>query len=196
MSPDAQTPKPTASHPTAATNYAPSVPISVYRELAAEFQAQKAMLDSLNTQNQHLVQQNQKLRQEIEKLVQSALQVRQTAETMQPMGWNPTMPIPQELAAEAGRAKAPRVGRPERSRAAGASDISPMAKQRPTLPATAVLGESYVMEHDEKRPWSGNLERSSDLNSLWLVLAIIAIVATAFGAGFLIVRPFLPNPGR
>jgi len=52
------------------TNHNPyllSVPLSVYRELAAELQAAEAMLDSCNAQNQHLAKQNQQLRQEISK---------------------------------------------------------------------------------------------------------------------------------
>ncbi len=57
----------TTSNKTPNTNYtySPSVPISVYRELAAELQAAEALLDSLNAQNQHLAKHNQKLRQEI-----------------------------------------------------------------------------------------------------------------------------------
>ncbi len=47
------------------------MPISVYRELAAELQATQAMMDSLNAQNQQLVQQNQNLRQEVAKVLQS-----------------------------------------------------------------------------------------------------------------------------
>jgi len=60
-----------------------SVPISVYRELAAELQTAEAMLDSLNAQNQQLVQQNQHLRQEIEKVVQSALHMQQVVASLQ-----------------------------------------------------------------------------------------------------------------
>ncbi|NJO80005.1 MAG: hypothetical protein HC827_16790 [Cyanobacteria bacterium RM1_2_2] len=51
----------------------PSVPISVYRELAAELQATRVMVDSLNHQNQTLGQENQKLRQEIQRVVYSVM---------------------------------------------------------------------------------------------------------------------------
>src|ERR671932_193136 len=63
--------------PTPANKYSPSVPISVYRELAAELQTAQAMLDSLKAQNQQLVKQNQQLRQEVEKVVQSAQHLQQ-----------------------------------------------------------------------------------------------------------------------
>src|ERR671932_1404082 len=63
--------------PTPGNKYSPSVPISVYRELAAELQAAQAMLESLKAQNQQLVKQNQQLRQEVEKAVQSAQHLQQ-----------------------------------------------------------------------------------------------------------------------
>ncbi|MEO0520291.1 MAG: hypothetical protein AAF171_23660 [Cyanobacteria bacterium P01_A01_bin.116] len=63
----------------APTNYAPSVPMSVYRELAAELRANKAVIDSLNSRNQQLLQQNQFLKQEIHNVVQATLTLGQAA---------------------------------------------------------------------------------------------------------------------
>lgn len=65
--------------PTAPTNYAPSVPMSVYRELAAELRANKAVIDSLNSRNQQLAEQNQFLKQEIHNVVQATLNLGQAA---------------------------------------------------------------------------------------------------------------------
>ncbi|MGH7997906.1 MAG: hypothetical protein ACREPR_00340, partial [Brasilonema sp.] len=48
----------------------PSVPLSVYRDLATELQGVQAKLDALNAQNQHIMQENQLLRQEIAKAVE------------------------------------------------------------------------------------------------------------------------------
>lgn len=70
-----------------ASGYAPTVPMSVYRELSAELQASKAMLDSLNQQNQQLARQNQQFRQEIERLSASALNLQQIAGLPQ-AGWS------------------------------------------------------------------------------------------------------------
>ncbi|NJL23707.1 MAG: hypothetical protein HC895_27585, partial [Leptolyngbyaceae cyanobacterium SM1_3_5] len=78
---------PTAARSNASAGYAPSVPITVYRELAAELQATKTLLDSMNTQNQQLARHNQQLRQEIEQLAQSAINLRQSADAFQP-SWN------------------------------------------------------------------------------------------------------------
>ncbi|WP_315785928.1 hypothetical protein [Fischerella sp. JS2] len=58
---------------TTTQNYSPSVPLSVYRDLAAELQAAQARINTLTAQNQQIVQENQLLRQEIAKVVQSVL---------------------------------------------------------------------------------------------------------------------------
>jgi hypothetical protein len=55
----------------------PAVPISVYRELAAELQATQAMLDSVHAQNQHLRQQNHQLQHDVEGILQSAHKMQQ-----------------------------------------------------------------------------------------------------------------------
>lgn len=70
------------SHPaesSASNHHAPSVPMSVYRELAAELKANKAVIDSLNSRNQQLLQQNQFLKQEIHNVVQATLNLGQVA---------------------------------------------------------------------------------------------------------------------
>jgi len=63
----------------ASGHYAPSVPMSVYRELATELRANKAVIDSLNSRNQQLMEQNQRLRQEIHNVVQATLSLGQFA---------------------------------------------------------------------------------------------------------------------
>ncbi|MGC1395516.1 MAG: hypothetical protein WA828_14635, partial [Coleofasciculaceae cyanobacterium] len=63
--------------PNAANKYSPSVPITVYRELAAELQAAQTTIDSLRSQNQQLVKQNQQLQQQVEKVVHSAQHLQQ-----------------------------------------------------------------------------------------------------------------------
>ena len=63
----------------ASTHYAPSVPMTVYRELAAELRANQAVIDSLNSRNQQLLEQNQRLKQEIHNVVQATLSLGQVA---------------------------------------------------------------------------------------------------------------------
>jgi TolA-binding protein len=63
--------------PPSTNKYSASVPISVYRELAAELQAAQTTIDSLRSQNQQLVKQNQQLQQQVEKVVHSAQHLQQ-----------------------------------------------------------------------------------------------------------------------
>ncbi|NER84038.1 MAG: hypothetical protein F6K42_31770, partial [Leptolyngbya sp. SIO1D8] len=59
----------------ASSGYSPSVPISVYRELATELKTTQNIVESLTKQNQQLVRQNKLLRHEIQRFVQSAEQL-------------------------------------------------------------------------------------------------------------------------
>ncbi|MCZ0900741.1 hypothetical protein ON021_12625, partial [Microcoleus sp. HI-ES] len=69
--------------PENSNSYSPSVPISLYREVTAELQAAQAMVDSLKTHNQQLVQQNQQLRREVETVVQVSQQLQQVVNSAQ-----------------------------------------------------------------------------------------------------------------
>lgn len=163
--------------------YRPSVPISVYKELSAELQAAQAMLDSLNSQNQQLAKENQQLRQEIEKVVQSALHAQQVV-TSFPSGSRvevPPPPIEPEIRT------APNALTPKRR-----PPQPPPLKAEPALLTDS--SESLVIEQEEgryRRPTKP--ERSADVSGWWLIIVIFLIVATAFGTGFLIVRPLLNN---
>lgn len=71
----------------------PSVPISVYKELATELQATRAMIESLNNRNQQLVHQNQMIRQEVERVVQASFNLQQIVDFTTPPenGLHPTI---------------------------------------------------------------------------------------------------------
>jgi TolA-binding protein len=82
----------------------PSVPISVYRELATELKATQAMVESLTHQNQQLTEQNQMLRQEMLHFADSADRLRQAVGYRQPQvspdGANPHEFMPSPFEAE------------------------------------------------------------------------------------------------
>lgn len=162
---------------------APSVPISVYRELAAELQTTRAMVDALNGKNQHLDQENQKLRQEMQRVVHSVLALQpwiDASEEIRPMPPprknTPRQAVPEKLTPE----------RPTWEETAAASAIA--AKLRPNEPAAEWLTETATTP---QRISQSN--QATKLSGLWLTLIIIGIIVTAFGAGFLIMRPFLPT---
>ena len=162
------------SPPALANTYAPSVPISVYRELAAEMQANQAMLEFLTAQNQQLVQQNQQLRQEIEKLAQSAVYLQQLANSFEPQV---QYKLPQQVKTELAPAIAPRPESP------------PPAPATPPEPSE--LSEELFTEQQESRDRRPSPpERASESGGGWLIVAIVLIIVCAGTAGFLVIRSF------
>lgn len=193
---NAMTPKPSTrnvnSPGQAATpstpSYSPSVPISLYREVTAELQASKATIDALKNQNQQLSKQNQLLRQEIEKAVQSAMQLRQTANALGSIETDSAAVEPPKATQPAHRVPDPEP----------VFQIPTMPPRPPAMPKdieTAFAPEDLVIEQDSKPRRKIQLEKtaSGELNGWWLGIVIVMIVVTAFGAGFMIVRPLLPS---
>lgn len=190
-----------SSNQAGANGYAPSVPISVYRELAAELQASKAMLDSLNAQNQQLTKQNQQLRKEIELVVQSALQLRQVAESSQPMGWGTAsedLMDSSEFVAELNRTEPIRsqpIQRPAqriKPQSTANVDVFPSPQKNKSPESIGLSNELFTEQEEGHRPTSSPT-RASDTGGTWLAITIFLIIVSAFGTGFLIVRPLLPS---
>lgn len=181
---------------TPGTNYAPSVPISVYRDLAAELQATKAMLDSMSSQNQQLARQNQQFRQEVERLVQSATTLQHIAGLTQAQP--PARPTPPsnpdhpEAIADVVRQQAARSAqRPARPVTAPPS-AEPISAQ-PNLADLPPVADDLFTEQREEQLIPTPKTATKDLGSLWLTITILVIVITAFSASFLIFRAFLPR---
>jgi len=272
------------SHPvnpiqSAPTHYAPSVPMSVYRELAAELRANKAVIDSLNSRNQQLLAQNQRLKQEIHNVVQATLNlgqfagvarqapqdefpsaiapdtlaklVRAQGEARKVVPASPTQdhppareiqqpaypqPAPEyrdprraaqeesyRVAAEV-RQSAPqpvvqnRVPRPIQSAPAqvksperapapkrkvaksvakptakAAARPAPARQQRADIVPVApkALPKLFTEQTGNYRKSGLDTAEDKEISGIWLALSIILIVVTAFGAGFLIMKPLL-----
>ncbi|HIK15134.1 MAG TPA: hypothetical protein IGS53_07605 [Leptolyngbyaceae cyanobacterium M33_DOE_097] len=158
--------------------HSPSVPISLYREVASELQTTKKQVESLKTQNQQLVEQNQKLRVEIERVVQVALRLRQIADAQN---------------AESGTAATALPGvelRPENgSQPANAISFG-LAKDT----AEPGIDPNRLFTEQEAKPQrTSSSERFPEVSGWWLILVVFVIVITAFGMGFAIVSPLLPK---
>ena len=247
--------------------------MSVYRELAAELRANKAVIDSLNSRNEQLLKQNQRLRQEIHHVVQAALTLGQAAGVARPAkeGLHSSSPrnsssshgsVPggaqEDLSDQSSadtlaslvRSKGEK--KAERQKNAGDSNLDAPADEIPTVYEPLIMpvqnalakatrnrvpkpiGEGQSAERPGKRQGlrstksasyqsqtstqtgtqsglqfsavlpklfteqSGNhrssiLEKDSEkeIGGIWLALSIILIIMTAFGAGFLIMKPLL-----
>jgi hypothetical protein len=187
-------PNPNTPSPGQAT-YAPSVPISIYRQVSTELECAQTVMDSLKTQNQQLVEQNQQLRLEIERVVQSTLQLRQVADAykpLQPSGETAESNL--ELHFEAPPAP-PMPPAQAMGLHASFAEIDPSVPRNLSRKATAdgIDTTKPVIEQEARPRRSAASERTQEVGGWWLVLIILLIVVTAFGTGFLIVRPLLPN---
>lgn len=164
------------------SSYAPSVPVSVYRELAAELQATKAMVDSLSNQNNHLTHQNHLLRQNIHQMVQVALQLGHHAGVAHPAEAEMTFSTP-SVQPPYSPVNQPEEPQPLTSPAAEPSRPQPARK--------AELSKIFTEQSGEKRRYSLESTAGGSMSTLWLIASIAIIILTAFGAGFLIMRPLI-----
>jgi len=252
----------------------PTVPMHVYRELAAELQSTKAMLEAIQQQNQrlsqqnlHLTQQNQQFQAEMVNVVNAALSMRQTAESFQAPPEQPRevktdqpiAPLPPVIDASyvpsaphssPSGSNGYQNGYPGRSGGAISPSAPPSAPQSPVIPlqltrsngvdypqsprsegfepgfnninginsstnpnhsaqssAQSLVQSSaqpqnpgtrlYTEQPGGYERWGNAGEEPGERSGLWLLVAIVATIVTAFGAGYWLVRPLLnSNPGR
>ncbi|MEM7555543.1 MAG: hypothetical protein AAF378_15880 [Cyanobacteria bacterium P01_A01_bin.84] len=166
---------------TVSGGHSPTVPISVYRDLAAELQAAQAKLDALANQNQQLVQENQQLRQEIGKAIQSVLQLQNFAE-----------PPKHSSNPQSRYTQSPR-NLNERT-----ETVPRIKRNNPQLktPRPRSIPEPILVEEQEVRYYRSRPREVSAGNGWFLAIAILLIIFAAFGAGYLIVRPLLGLQNR
>ncbi|MEM0982037.1 MAG: hypothetical protein AAGH78_17425 [Cyanobacteria bacterium P01_H01_bin.58] len=181
------------------TGYSPSVPISVYRELAMELKGIQQTADALKRQNQQLMRQNQLLRGEIQRFVQSAQQLGHFAGVM-PQEAPVAKPEPPLQAAQPDPVPSRSVSpQPDILSAAMTASVEAAIvpqeperqRDRPQPSLVEAPKQRLFTEQPERlRPFgSGGIR--PDLNTLWLATTILLVIVTAFGAGFLIMRPLL-----
>ncbi|MBE9092795.1 hypothetical protein [Tychonema sp. LEGE 07203] len=184
--------------PENSNSYSPSVPISLYREVTAELQAAQAMLDSLKTHNQQLVQQNQQLRREVETVVQVSQQLQQAVNSAQSVTQTG---MPQMPSVKFNFSVEPEPLEPATSRTSSNVPQPPQTVAFPfplpeAEPATSPMPEKLpekLFSEVQETPYRirSQPKKASDLSGLWLAIAIFLIVIAAFGAGYLVVRPLL-----
>ena len=184
--------------PENSNSYSPSVPISLYREVTAELQAAQAMVDSLKTHNQQLVQQNQQLRREVETVVQVSQQLQQVVNSAQSITQTgmPQMPSVKFNFSIEPPPPAPATSRTNSTVPQPPQTVAfpfPLPEPEPKgSPMPQPLPEKLFTEVPET-PYRviSQPKKTSDLSGLWLAIAIFLIVIAAFGAGYLVVRPLL-----
>lgn len=163
--------------------HSPSVPISLYREVANELQTAQANAEGLKGENQRLVEQNQQLRLEIERVVQTALHLRQVADSYQPIALNST-PESAASGVELHFIGTPIAEPPNLLRPNPTTDDSVDPNLQP---------ERLFTEQAAQSSRSLSRDRVPEVSGWWLVLVIFVIVVTAFGMGFAILSTLMPK---
>ena len=153
---------------------APSVPISIYKELAAELQATRAMIESLNNRNQQLVQQNQMIRQEVERVVQASFNLQQIVDFTTP----PENGLNQTIADLSTSSNAD-------------SNIERLPQNHLPVEGDRIPFNGLFTE-EPSRPQSIQRE-SKTLGNMGIFLTVLIVVLTAFGLGFVTVKQLLPS---
>jgi len=151
------------SKPSQNVNQMPTVPMSVYRELAGELETTKSQLESLKQTNKKLNQQNQSLRLEISNLVHSVQRLEYTLQY-----WDQSSEMDSELS----HWKQPKGhSRSDQWHDDDAMDGVPTEMEFPY----------------NKKQLSG----SQGING-WLLLVVVMLIIISFaGLGFAVARPLL-----
>lgn len=249
--------RPTTSqsgYQTASSGYQASVPVTVYRELAAELQSTQAKLSFFQLQNEQLTRQNQMLLQEFEAIAQATDRVQailtqsnlpdsKLSEVLagirassqinpaparhnpQPQGRPPAAkPRTNDKPATQSSPRKTSVQQTtnaiqeaiSRARQLATEAAPPTNEESPVLgetlyydssfaafesPAAApapkpkVLPKLEIREEVSSRPLrtesTEEVSESTGLSGWVLTLTIVAIVLTSFGAGYLLMRPFV-----
>ncbi|QLE57826.1 hypothetical protein [Nostoc sp. TCL26-01] len=177
-------------------SYPPSVPMYVYRELATELKATQAKLDALIAKNQQIAQENQLLRQEISQVVQSFLHLQKLVDDRIP-GSHPEMNIPSNYYPT----EAPPRPQTVRSRQPVVPDPSTNRNRQvefslPVMEINPPISETVLIEEQDVGYYPSTKAKVKEFNGLWLAISILLIMLSAFGAGYLIVRPLFEHQSR
>ncbi|UKP00397.1 hypothetical protein [Nostoc sp. UHCC 0870] len=192
--PGQQTPQ---THPT-------SVPLYVYRELAAELKATQSQLDVLTAKNQQLVQENQLLRHEITQVVKSFIHLQKLVDyrttpnfTSIPNSHPEVSNIPSNHQSpetkprpQGKRSRQPVVPEASSSKSRQTNFAVPVVEISPPMP------ETVLIEEQEVGYYPASESKAKEINGWWLAISIVFIMLTAFGAGYLIVRPLFEQQSR
>ncbi|QIR39116.1 hypothetical protein HCG51_21990 [Tolypothrix sp. PCC 7910] len=184
----------------------PSVPMSVYRELADELKTAQIQIDALTSKNHKLVQENQLLRQEITKVVQSLLHLQKLVDVPTPPAAKPSdRPAAPEAKSAAATQPPAKEARPRQQ----VAHPRPTAKPEVTsakgdrtyvsVPVTEMLPsmpETILIEEEEVRYYGPTESEPKEISGWWLAISILLIMLTAFTAGYLVVRPFFEHQSR
>lgn len=183
--------------------YSASVPLSVYRELAAELQATQIAIHQLNQQNEHLAQENHVLRQEIAKTVNAVLHLQNAVNYKANVAYNssPSPSFNQTPVETNQKQYAPHKPKPQHQRQQVAPKrVKHHSRKSPVMPQVTEyiepLPEPIFIEEEQATYYYDDESQMSQVSGWWLIFAIVFIIVMGFGAGYVVVRPLLENHTR
>lgn len=186
--------------------YSASVPLSVYRELAAELQATQVAIHQLNQQNEHLAQENHVLRQEIAKTVNAVLHLQNAvnfSNSEANVAYNSSSlpPLDRQAVETNQRQYAPHKPKPQHQRQQVAPKrVKHHSRRSPVMPQVTEyiepLPEPIFIEEEQATYYYDDESQMSQVSGWWLIFAIVFIIVMGFGAGYVVVRPLLENHTR
>jgi hypothetical protein len=152
-------------------------------------QVTQTKLNSLNAQNQQLAKQNQQLRQEIEKVVQHVLHLQQVVDSTvvnRVDVYHPERAVKTKLSHPVSSPHPMSQGSPSVAVSTSAFPVGAFGS-RASQPAC--IEEVEVDSYRRRSP----PERTSEVSGWRLAIAILVVTATAFSAGYLLVRPLMSS---
>jgi hypothetical protein len=191
-----------------------AVPVSLYRELCSELQEKNGEVNALTLKNQRILDENQQLRQELQRLVQMVMhthhQVSQipSADSKFDVSeqFNPSPSIAPPLAAlkptplKTATPKTAVKPTAQSLSTPAASSLQPNRRMIPvpsaSMSPTTDREEWVTGTHQPmaQRLFQQGSTMAQELRGWRLALVISLIILSAFGAGFLIVRPLMNQP--
>ncbi|MDB9492343.1 hypothetical protein PN478_17705 [Dolichospermum circinale CS-534/05] len=200
------------------TNYPPSVPLYVYRELTAELQAIQSKLDVVTNHNQKLAQENQQLRQEITKVIESCLELQRLVDASAPS--SPVALQPNKRVKSLTQIQ-PQISNNDEVTYTNKPTNKPKftaapPRQEPKPQKKAVIKNTHSQNHHQGATVSGTninatgsqkvfieekkvrfshptMSNTKELSGWNLLITIVLIMITGFAAGYIIVRPLFQN---
>ncbi len=189
------------NQPSASANqaYSASVPLSVYRELAAELQAAQVAIHQVTQKNEHLAQENHVLRQEIAKTVNAVLHLQNAVNcSAKPTYTCMADSVLNQTFVEASEKQyAPQNNQYKRQNVTQKREKRP--RKSPVIPQVDIFSEPLpepVFIEEEADYYYPEESELSQVSGWWLIFAIVLIIFMGFGAGYVVVRPLLENHTR
>jgi hypothetical protein len=193
-------------NPNSTENSAPisAVPVSLYREICGELREKSGQVETLQLSNQRILQENKQLRQEIQRLVQMVMHTHHQVTQISEFQTEPTTNLAE-------------TSHPASDLNHFTPAVPPSATQPPTrqnrtqMPARSIAASTMVpfstpvtykredwitgtQEPLVQRLFNQTSAITQDLRGWKLAMVISLIIVSAFGTGFLIVRPLISQP--